>query len=148
MLYVYVYVVYFVMYDSVLILLLSYGHHDWFNKVFLFLFFLFEVNCSRLSEGSYTWKSFLFRNWKWKLSLVKRKRGYHRRSNIIIILILHTDIQALWEWGSAGTSVRGPEIQEGARESLKGPIASAIDVSFWFVLLFLYFQLFLVYLEK
>ena len=28
------YVVYFVMYDSVLILLLSYGHHDWFNKVF------------------------------------------------------------------------------------------------------------------
>ena len=37
----YVYVVYFVMYDSVLILLLSYGHHDWFNKVFLFLFFLF-----------------------------------------------------------------------------------------------------------
>ena len=38
MLYVYVYVVYFVMYDSVLTLLLSYGHHDWFNKVFLFLF--------------------------------------------------------------------------------------------------------------
>ena len=42
MLYVYMYVVYFVMYDSVLILLLSYGHHDWFNKVFLFLF-LFVV---------------------------------------------------------------------------------------------------------
>jgi hypothetical protein len=38
MLYVYMYVVYFVMYDSVLILLLSYGYHDWFNKVFLFLF--------------------------------------------------------------------------------------------------------------
>jgi hypothetical protein len=37
MLYVYMYVVYFVMYDSVLILLLSYGHHDWFNKVLLFL---------------------------------------------------------------------------------------------------------------
>ena len=37
---VYVYVVYFVMHDSVLILLLSYGHHDWFNKVFLFLFCL------------------------------------------------------------------------------------------------------------
>jgi len=32
----YVYVVYFVMYDSVLILLLSYGHPDWFNKVFFF----------------------------------------------------------------------------------------------------------------
>ena len=31
------YVVYFAMYDSVLILLLNYGHHDWFNKVFLFL---------------------------------------------------------------------------------------------------------------
>jgi hypothetical protein len=29
------YVVYFAMYDSVLILLLNYGHHDWFNKVFL-----------------------------------------------------------------------------------------------------------------
>ena len=26
------YVVYFVMYDSVLILLLSYGHHDWLIK--------------------------------------------------------------------------------------------------------------------
>jgi hypothetical protein len=36
MLYVYMYVVYFVMHDFVLlILLLSYGHHDWFNKVFL-----------------------------------------------------------------------------------------------------------------
>jgi hypothetical protein len=34
MLYVYMYVVYFVMYDSVLILLLSYEHHDWLNKVF------------------------------------------------------------------------------------------------------------------
>ena len=41
MLYVYMYVVYFVMYDSVLILLLSYGHHDWFNKVFLSLFLFF-----------------------------------------------------------------------------------------------------------
>ena len=41
MLYVYMYVVYFVMHDFVLlILLLSYGHHDWFNKVFLFLFLL------------------------------------------------------------------------------------------------------------
>jgi len=39
-LYVYMYVVYFVMYDSVLILLLGYGHHDWFNKVFLFLLLL------------------------------------------------------------------------------------------------------------
>ena len=41
MLYVYMYVIYFVMHDFVLlILLLSYGHHDWFNKVFLFLFLL------------------------------------------------------------------------------------------------------------
>jgi hypothetical protein len=30
--------------------------------------------------------------------------------------------------GSAGTSVRVPEIQEGAYEYLKGPIALAIDV--------------------
>ena len=38
MLYVYMYVVYFVMHNFVLlILLLSYGHHDCFNKVFLFL---------------------------------------------------------------------------------------------------------------
>ena len=40
------YVVYFVMYDSVLILLLSCGHHDWFNKVFLFLS-LIKSNCDR-----------------------------------------------------------------------------------------------------
>jgi hypothetical protein len=32
-----------------------------------------------------------------------------------------------WE-GSAGTSVRDPETQEGARESLKSPKALAIDV--------------------
>ena len=30
--------------------------------------------------------------------------------------------------GSAGTSVRDPETQEGARESLKSPKALAIDV--------------------
>jgi len=29
--------------------------------------------------------------------------------------------QGLWEGGSADTSVRGPESQEGACESLKGP---------------------------
>ena len=44
MLYVYIYVVYFVMYDSVLILLLSYGHHGWFNKVFLFYSLWFYQN--------------------------------------------------------------------------------------------------------
>jgi len=32
--------------------------------------------------------------------------------------------------GSAGTSVQGPESQEGACESLKGPISLAIDVLF------------------
>ena len=32
--------------------------------------------------------------------------------------------------GSAGTSVRGPETQEGPRESLKNPKALAIDVLF------------------
>jgi hypothetical protein len=45
---------------------------------------------------------------------------------------------------SVGTSVRGPESQEGARESLKVPIVLAIDLLF----LGRYFQLFLVYLEK
>jgi hypothetical protein len=39
MLYVYMYVVYLVMYDSVLILLLSYGHHDWLNQVFYSILF-------------------------------------------------------------------------------------------------------------
>jgi hypothetical protein len=35
------------MIDSVLILLLSYGHHDWFNKVFLFLFLaIFNIGFS------------------------------------------------------------------------------------------------------
>ena len=49
-----------------------------------------------------------------------------------------------YERGSVGTSVRGPESQEGACESLKGPIVLTIDVLFWFW----YFQLFLVYLEN
>ena len=40
--------------------------------------------------------------------------------------------QALLEEGSAGTSIRGPESQEGACESLKGPVALAIDVLFRF----------------
>jgi hypothetical protein len=47
--------------------------------------------------------------------------------------------------GSAGTSVRGPERQEGAYKSLKGPIALAIDVLFRFLGSF---QLFLVYSEN
>ena len=38
--------------------------------------------------------------------------------------------QGLWEGGSTGTSVRGQESQEGASESMKGPIALAIDVLF------------------
>jgi hypothetical protein len=37
--------------------------------------------------------------------------------------------QDLWEGGWAGTSVRDPESQERAHESLKGPI----DIWFWFV---------------
>jgi hypothetical protein len=41
-------------------------------------------------------------------------------------------MQGISEGGSAGTSVRGPESQEGACESLKDPIALAIDVSFLF----------------
>ena len=49
----YVYVVYFVMYDSVLFLLLSYGHHDWLNKVLLFLFlFLFFTLVSIFFDNS------------------------------------------------------------------------------------------------
>jgi hypothetical protein len=41
------------MIDSVLILLLSYGHHDWFNKVFLFLFLFLAIFKIRFSL-SYT----------------------------------------------------------------------------------------------
>jgi hypothetical protein len=41
-----------------------------------------------------------------------------------------------------GISVRGPESQEGVRESLKGTISVANDVLFWFFhYYFLYFQL-------
>ena len=48
------------------------------------------------------------------------------------------------EGGSAVASVRGLESQEGACESLKGPVALAIDILFWFVFTFWgYFQLFL-----
>jgi hypothetical protein len=45
-------------------------------------------------------------------------------------------MQGLLERGLAGTSVWGPESKKGACESLKGPIALAIDILFW------------VYLEK
>ena len=55
----------------------------------------------------------------------------------------HRFYQGLLEEGSAGTSVRDPERQEWACESLKGPIA--LVMLFFF---FLYFQLFLVYLEN
>ena len=51
--------------------------------------------------------------------------------------------------GSAGTSVRSPESQEGACESLKDTIALAIHVLFYFCPTFCwYVQLFLAYLEK
>ena len=51
-------------------------------------------------------------------------------------------MQGLWEGNLAGTSVRGPENQEGVCESLKGHIALAIGVLFWFLLLLEYIQLF------
>ena len=54
--------------------------------------------------------------------------------------------QGLWEGGSAGTSVRGTESQEGACESLKGPNSLSQRR---FIFYFLgRIQLFLVYLEK
>ena len=43
--------------------------------------------------------------------------------------------QGLWEGVSAGTSVRGPAVQEGACESLKGHVTLVIDVLFWFFFL-------------
>jgi hypothetical protein len=41
-----------------------------------------------------------------------------------------SDFQGLWEGGSAGTLTRGPDRQEGARESPKRPIALATEVIF------------------
>ena len=41
-------------------------------------------------------------------------------------------IRGLREMGSAGTSARGPESQEGACESLKGLIDLATDVFVFF----------------
>ena len=43
--------------------------------------------------------------------------------------------------GSGGTSVRGPESQEGGRESQTGPLALAIDILFSFFHFLEYFQL-------
>jgi len=54
--------------------------------------------------------------------------------------------QLISEGGSAGTSVRGPESQEGTFESPKGLISLAIDVLFSFF--HWYFQLLLAYLEN
>jgi hypothetical protein len=45
---------------------------------------------------------------------------------------------------SVGTSVRLPESQEGACESLKGPIALAVDVLFRFFLKKIYFFIFFI----
>ena len=62
-------------------------------------------------------------------------------------LLAHTE--GLWEGGSACTSVRDPETQEGAHESLKNPKAFTLNVLFWF---FHFgegvFSTILVYLEK
>ena len=44
----------------------------------------------------------------------------------IIIMILPGRMRG----GSVGTSVGGPETQERTRESLKGPLSLAIDISF------------------
>ena len=56
--------------------------------------------------------------------------------------------QGLCEGVSAGTLVRGQGSQEGACDSLKDPVALAIDVLFWFVFSLGVFSTFLVYLEN
>jgi hypothetical protein len=50
-------------------------------------------------------------------------------------------IQGLWERGSAGTSVRGPESKEGAFEFLKGPHSLSHRSFILIFSYFLYFQL-------
>ena len=59
------------------------------------------------------------------------------------MLHINNSYQGLWEGGSADTSVRVPESQEGACKSLKGP--NSLSQRFF---VGAYFQLFLVYLEK
>ena len=57
------------------------------------------------------------------------------KASIITLHYVHSitlHYQALLEEGSAGTSIWDPESQEGACESLKGPVALAIDVLFRF----------------
>jgi hypothetical protein len=56
--------------------------------------------------------------------------------------------QGLMRGGSAATSVRGPESQEGACESLKGPKVLAIDALFWIFRFWGYFPTIFSYLEK
>ena len=46
--------------------------------------------------------------------------------NVVYLALVENRTQGLWEGGSAGTLVRGPGSQEGACESLKGPIVLAI----------------------
>jgi hypothetical protein len=53
--------------------------------------------------------------------------------NVVYLALVENRAQGLWEGGSTGTLVRGPGSQEGACESLKGPIALDIDVLFCFV---------------
>ena len=68
-------------------------------------------------------------------------------SNIACVLFLTqytTVMQGIWEGGSACTSVRGPESQDVACESLKGDISLAIDVLFYYFIFLWYFQLSLV----
>ena len=65
------------------------------------------------------------------------------KASIITLITLCTlHYQVLWEWGSAGTSVRGPVSQEGAYKSLTGPVALAIDVLFRFVFKYFFFFIF------
>jgi hypothetical protein len=83
------YVVYFAMYDSVLILLLSYGHHDWFNKEYLFLFlfiilipnkpvFALSPSCCVLSVEATITKFIVFDLFRSELEpTIYRNRGEH-----------------------------------------------------------------------
>jgi hypothetical protein len=66
-----------------------------------------------------------------------------------LIYALLLEMRRAYERGFSWYIGPGPGEQEGARESLKAPIALAINVLFrFFHFLGGYFQLFLVYLEK
>ena len=86
--------------------------------------------------GLYEWGTYTGASRRFEL----QSRQCWDLQHVLVVEHLGCNMQDLWEGGSTGTSVRDPESQECAHESLKGPIAFVIDVLFWFVHFGRYFQ--------